>query len=205
MNPEYLIPATTEQTEIIINKSRFISTAGYASTVENAKDFIKDIRASMPTASHHVYAYRIGFGNSVTEGMSDDGEPTGTSGPPVLSVIRGTNIGDIVIVVTRYFGGTKLGTGGLVRAYTQSAQKIIELLKTEWKIEKVSVEIEVPYALFEQTKRLIEQFNGHIQSELFTVDVTISMILEKKRLVGFTNDLKELSAGRVCPVILETN
>jgi putative IMPACT (imprinted ancient) family translation regulator len=76
----------------------------------------------MPNASHHVYAFRVGHGNSIIEGMSDDGEPTGTAGPPVLAVLRGTQIGDIIVIVTRYFGGTKLGTGGLVRAYPEAAQ-----------------------------------------------------------------------------------
>ena len=93
-----------------------------STTVKEAKAFLAAVRAEMPDANHHVYAYRVGFGNSVIEGMSDDGEPSGTSGPPVLAVLRGSGIGDVIVVVTRYFGGTKLGTGGLVRAYSDAAR-----------------------------------------------------------------------------------
>ncbi len=100
-------------------------------TVDEAKAFLAAVRAEMPDANHHVYAYRVGFGNSVIEGMSDDGEPSGTSGPPVLAVLRGSGIGDVIVVVTRYFGGTKLGTGGLVRAYSEGARAGLESLATD--------------------------------------------------------------------------
>src|SRR5690348_4882092 len=114
----YRIPAATTRIEHEVSRSRFIATLGNAATVEAARGFIAEIRAEMPDASHHVYAFKVGYGSSVTEGLSDDGEPTGTAGPPVLAVLRGADIGDAALVVTRYFGGTKLGTGGLVRAYS---------------------------------------------------------------------------------------
>jgi len=117
MSQRYPIPAQTVRTETTIKRSRFIATLGYANTVVAARTFIQQIRAEMPDATHHVYAFRIGYGGSVIEGLSDDGEPAGTAGKPVMAVIRGADLGDVVIVVTRYFGGTKLGTGGLVRAY----------------------------------------------------------------------------------------
>src|SRR5512134_2891681 len=109
------IPAGQHRTDIVVVNSRFITTIAPAAMPEDAKRFIASIRAEMPDASHHVYAFRAGYGNSVIEGMSDDGEPSGTAGPPTLAVLRGAGIGDIVLVTTRYFGGTKLGTGGLVR------------------------------------------------------------------------------------------
>ncbi|MEL6310076.1 MAG: YigZ family protein, partial [Chloroflexota bacterium] len=135
----YNRPAERTRIEITVINSRFITTIERADTVEDARAFINEIRAEMPDANHHVYAFRIGYGNSITEGMSDDGEPSGTSGPPSLAVIKGTEIGDVVLVTTRYFGGTKLGTGGLVRAYTESAQTAFAQLKTERKAPKAQL------------------------------------------------------------------
>ena len=89
MTSSYLIPAEQARTEIVIKKSRFITTVQLAASVQDSRAVIAGVRAEMPEASHHVYAFRVGFGNSVTEGMSDDGEPKGTSGPPTLAVVRG--------------------------------------------------------------------------------------------------------------------
>ena len=96
----YLVPSETSRTETLVSKSRFITTIARVSSIETVKSLLSDIRAEMSDATHHVYAFRIGFGNSVIEGMSDDGEPSGTAGPPVLTALRGAAIGDILIVVT---------------------------------------------------------------------------------------------------------
>src|SRR5258708_5199880 len=116
MSLRYRIPAETVRAETEVSRSRFIATLSNAESVEAARAFIAAIRAEMPDASHHVYAFKVGYGASVIEGMSDDGEPTGTAGPPVMAVLRGAEIGDTLIVVTRQFRGTKPCTGGLVRA-----------------------------------------------------------------------------------------
>lgn len=150
MSTGYLIPAQTHRINTAVSNSRFITTIGRVNTVEEAKSFLAAIRSEMPDANHHVYAYRVGFGNSVIESMSDDGEPSGTSGPPVMAVLRGSGIGDVVVVVTRYFGGTKLGTGGLVRAYGDAAREGLATLPTERKIEKATLGIELPYHYFEE-------------------------------------------------------
>ncbi|TVR23323.1 MAG: YigZ family protein [Anaerolineaceae bacterium] len=199
----YHVPAGFQRTETEVARSRFIASVDYAETAENAKAFIAGIRAEMPDASHHVYAFRAGFGASVTEGMSDDGEPSGTSGPPILAVLRGSDIGDIVLVVTRYFGGTKLGTGGLVRAYSEAAHVAINKLKTVEKIEKRLLGIEVPYSLFEQVKLLIAQHTGEIEDEAFAVDVTLMVRFAVRDISAFTADLRDLSAGRITPVPLD--
>src|SRR5690606_40057186 len=101
--PRYPIPAQTTRVELRIVNSRFIATAGEARTVEEAKAFIDAIREEFHDATHNVYAYRVGYGATVTEGMSDDGEPAGTAGRPALTVLRGADLGDVVVVVTRYF------------------------------------------------------------------------------------------------------
>lgn len=200
---DYRIPSARHRIEIEVIRSRFIATAGRAPTADAAKAFLAEIRAEMPDANHHVYAFRAGYGNSVTEGMSDDGEPSGTSGPPVMAVVRGANIGDIIVVVTRYFGGTKLGTGGLVRAYSDAAREVLRDLPTELKIEKVLLGIELPYPLYEQARRLIEAHSGVIEDTTFTEDVTILARFPVGAVAGFTPALQDLSAGRVLPIELE--
>jgi uncharacterized YigZ family protein len=199
----YLIPVEIHRTEIIVVNSRFIATAGYVHTVEEAKQFLATVRSEMPDASHHVYAFRVGYGNSVIEGMSDDGEPSGTAGPPALSVLRGTEIGDVIVVITRYFGGTKLGTGGLVRAYTEAAQTVLSTLKTALNIKKQIVGIEFSYPLYERIKRLIGQFDGVIEDETFAVDITLLVNFPVDQISGFAADLKELTAGQVSPILFE--
>ena len=199
----YQIPVGTHRIELPVSNSRFIATVGHAESVDAAKQFLASVREEMPDASHHVYAFRVGYGNSVTEGMSDDGEPSGTAGPPVLSVLRGTQIGDVVIVVTRYFGGTKLGTGGLVRAYSQAARDALSTLPVEEKIEKQLVGIECPYPLYEQIKRLIIQHEGMLDDEQFTTQVAILATFRVERLPQFADDLRELSAGQVEPVVMD--
>lgn len=198
----YRIPAATIRTEMIIKKSRFITTALMASTVTRARERMADLRAEMPRAHHHVYAFRIGFGNSITEGMSDDGEPSGTAGPPTLAVVRGCGIGDILLVTARYFGGTKLGTGGLVRAYTASAQMAIAELNTELKVEKTTLGMDMPYSFYNLVKRLIAAHRGTIVDEVFDADILVIASFVESDAARFADELRERSAGRVSPVSL---
>lgn len=198
----YRIPAKTHRTETMVINSRFIATITLAESVSSAKELLSDIRAEMPDASHHVYAFRVGYGNSVNEGMSDDGEPSGTAGPPVMAVLRGADIGDTLVVVTRYFGGTKLGTGGLVRAYSDAARSALESLPVEEKIERKTLGIEMPYSLHEQIKRIIVRHNGIIEDESFMSDVTIIARFATDDIEAFSHDLSEISAGSLHSVIL---
>lgn len=199
----YLIPAETGRTEIMVSNSRFITTIGITTSTDEFKRFLQAVRAEMPDATHHVYAFRVGYGNSVIEGMSDDGEPSGTAGPPTLSVLRGTDIGDITIITTRYFGGTKLGTGGLVRAYTESAQTGLSNLKTRLKIETLTVGVEIPYNLYEQVKRLVRASQGEINDETFAGKVVLIITFPATNYAAFTADLAELSAGQIAPILFD--
>ncbi len=193
---KYPIPARTTRVETVVVNSRFIATIGRADTVAEARQFIQAIRDEMPDATHHVYAFRVGYGGSVTEGMSDDGEPSGTSGPPVLAVLRGADLGDVVIVVTRYFGGTKLGTGGLVRAYGGAAKEAIAALPTELKIEKQPVGIAVPYSFYERLKLLLAAHQALITSEDFAADVTVYAVLPVDQVASLEAAIANLTAGQ---------
>nr|MBN1229141.1 YigZ family protein [Anaerolineae bacterium] len=195
--PRYPIPAGTIRTTLRVANSRFITTVGPAQTVDEAKATIDSIRAEMPDATHHVFGYRIGYGASVTEGMSDDGEPSGTAGRPTLAVLRGADLGDIVLVTTRYFGGTKLGTGGLVRAYTEAAQSALEALPRTERVEKRRGLVEVPYSHYEQIKRAIDTQGGAIISADFAGAVTLEIEFPEDTVQGINNALTELSAGKI--------
>ncbi len=200
----YPIPAKTIRIENRVVNSRFIATIGPAQTVEAAKAFIAAVRQEMSDATHHVYAYRVGYGSSVTEGMTDDGEPSGTAGPPVLAVLRGADLGDVVIVVTRYFGGTKLGTGGLVRAYGDAARAALAALPLDRRIDKSTVGIEIDYPLYERLERLLPEYEAVIDDREFAAGVTLYVTLPTDRLDALTQAILDLTAGRVRPTLLDT-
>ena len=200
--PSYRIPAGQHRIETTASNSRFVTTIAPAATVEQAKQFLAQIRTEMSDASHHVYAFRVGFGNSVIEGMSDDGEPSGTAGPPTLAVLSGTDIGDIALVTTRYFGGTKLGTGGLVRAYSEAAKTALTNLKTATKIAKTILSLDIPYTYYEQTKRLISRYEGQIQEETFGVEVSMIALFPLAYVSDFQKAVAELTAGKIELIML---
>ena len=129
MTKTYSVPLNEIRREQIIVNSRFISTLAPVFNVDEARAFIARIKKEFADASHNVPAYIVGGGNTVTEYFSDDGEPSGTAGKPALAVLRGSGLGDVAVVVTRYFGGTLLGTGGLVRAYTESTQRVVNTVR----------------------------------------------------------------------------
>lgn len=199
----YLVPKYPSRTETRVANSRFITTISRVNVTNDVKQLLASIREEMPDATHHVYAFRIGYGNSVIEGMSDAGEPQGTAGAPVLNVIRGTDIGDILIVVTRYFGGTKLGTGGLVRAYTEAARTALNQLTTEKKVSKQRLEIDIPYKLYDAIKRLIAKYDGSIENEVFSTSVLITVSQPLDTIVQFKQHLRDASAGQILPEELE--
>lgn len=200
---QYPIPARTIRLENVVVNSRFIVTIGRADTVEEAKAFIQAVRDEMPDASHHVYAFKVGYGGSVTEGMTDDGEPSGTSGPPVLAVLRGADIGDVVIVVTRYFGGTKLGTGGVVRAYGGAAKDAVAALPVEMKIEKRYVGVSIAYSFFERLKLLLAEHQAEIDEEEFAAEVTVYAYIPLDRIESLAAAVQNLTAGQVSLVVFD--
>ncbi len=190
-----LIPAARVHTELIVSRSRFIATAGPATSVEEARAFIAALRAEMPDANHHVYAYCIGHGATTTLGQSDDGEPSGTSGRPALAVLRGSGFGDAVLVITRYFGGTKLGTGGLVKAYGDAAKAVLAALPREEKIARQTLTVALPYPSYEPVRRLLSGLAGTILEEAFGNEVTLRLELPVARVAEFTRTLGDASAG----------
>lgn len=205
MTDQRIIPASQAQAEIRISNSTFIATAGPVFSVEEAKAFIDEIKARYADATHNVPVYIIGHPPSVIEHSNDDGEPAGTAGRPALSVLRGSGFGDIAIVITRYFGGTKLGTGGLVRAYSEAVRSVLEILPKAEKAATITTEFKIGYSLYEQTQRLIEALDGNIQNQHFEVDVTIQVKFREEAFEKFQQDLIQLTNGQVAAAIADSH
>ena len=200
-----LIPAKRHRTELSVLKSRFITTIEPAFSVEEARTFIAEIKSEYLDASHNVPAFLIGHGLSTIEHCSDDGEPSGTAGKPMLAVLKGSALGDAAAVVTRYFGGTKLGKGGLVRAYGDALRHALDSLPRAQKVATTTLEFSIPYSLFEQTRRLITAHHGATVLEEFATDVRMQARFAVSSIIQFQDGLQELTNGRVTAIHIESN
>jgi uncharacterized YigZ family protein len=193
----YPIPAAPARTEIVVRGSRFIAQAIPTSTVEAARAAIAAVRAEMPDATHHCYAYLIGYGASTVAGMSDDGEPAGTAGRPMMAVLRGANLGDITVIVTRYFGGTLLGVGGLVRAYSDATRAVLAIVPRTQRVTYRYITLHVPYADYTMIRRLLEANAAVIIDETFAAAITITVGLPADQAATISKQIDEYSAGRI--------
>jgi len=191
------VPAHAVREEIRASNSRFIASLAPAESVVEARAYIATIRAEMPDATHHVYAYVIGHGATTTLGMSDDGEPSGTAGRPALAVLNGSGMGDVVVVVTRYFGGTLLGTGGLVHAYGDAVRAVVASVPRIEKIARQQCVLVMSYALYEGVKRTLAQYDHHIDDEEFAGDVTMTVTLRVADVGNIRTILIEQTAGQI--------
>ena len=197
VSPRYPIPAGETRVETRASNSRFIATAGYTPSVEDARAFIARSRAEFADAAHNVFAYVVGYGASVTAGMSDDGEPGGTAGRPALAVLRGSGLGDTCVVVTRYFGGTLLGTGGLVRAYGDAVKAVLAELPRSEKVEQRRLSLTLGYGLYEPVRLLAETHGAAIEDQGFEAEVTLRLRIAADHAGGFLDALQEQTGGRV--------
>ena len=207
MNPPaaaYPVPACEVRRERVVVNSRFIATLAPAATVEEARAFIARIRREFPDANHNVPAFVVGGGASALAHASDDGEPAGSAGRPILAVLKGSGLGDVAVVVTRYFGGTKLGIGGLVRAYTEAAQSVVQAVPRARKVLSHTIMLGIPYSWLERVRRLTASHGGAVLDETFAAEITLTIRLPAEALTEFQADLRELSGGQVEGIVLET-
>jgi uncharacterized YigZ family protein len=194
----YKTPAKRYRTEEIIKRSRFIITAEHVPTEADVKEFVSDIKKEFSDASHNCWAYVTGPpGDSSRVGMSDDGEPHGTAGKPMLNVLLHSEIGEIAVVVSRYFGGTKLGTGGLVRAYSGSVKKVLEELPVKEKRETLSLSLVLDYSSINSVKRLIGHFDAEIIKERYESDVFLEIELPKNHKILFLANVTDITCGKI--------
>jgi len=176
----YFIPLGTQRFELIIKRSKFITTISSVSDKSLAKVFIQSVRDEFLDANHNCWAIIAGNPDDIYQfDQSDDGEPKGTAGKPMLNVLQHSGLGNIAVVVTRYFGGIKLGAGGLVRAYTQCVSEALKQLKlTEFLIREV-IEIEMPYSLLDSFSHAIKETNIEISNKTFTERIQLSLLVSE--------------------------
>ncbi len=199
---EHPIPGAENRSELFVSNSRFIATIAPVFNVDQARQFIQRIRGEFPDASHHVPAYIIGYGSSVTTHCSDDGEPSGTAGRPALAVLTGSGLGDAAVVVTRYFGGTKLGTGGLVRAYSDAVREVLKDLPLAHKVATITFMINFPYSYFERLRKLIDTASGTILDQDFSGDVTVTARVASDQYLRLQAAVQDATNGGTVPVLI---
>jgi uncharacterized YigZ family protein len=204
MKSQYLVPAEEIRGEIIVVNSRFIATLAPIFSVEEAKAFIARIRTEFSDASHNVPAYLVGYGGTVIAHCSDAGEPCGTAGRPALAVLQGSGLGDVAVVVTRYFGGTKLGTGGLVRAYSDAVRTVVKDVRRARRVPTHTVMIGLPYNLLEQARLLATAHHGQVLDEDFAAEVTMTTRFPIEHLENFQRALQNLTHGARQAEIVES-
>jgi uncharacterized YigZ family protein len=200
----YPVPAQEIRCEFTVSNSHFISTLSPAFSVDEAKAFILRIKAEFPDASHNVPLFLIGHGDSETAHSSDAGEPSGTAGRPALAVLRGSGLGDVAVVVTRYFGGTKLGTGGLVRAYSEAVRLVVDSVPRAEKILTHTIMLVFPYTYLERVRLLVAAQAGTVLDAVFAADVTLTARLAVEKLPAFQASLSDLTKGRVQAEVIES-
>ena len=192
----YPVPARIHRVEQSVRRSRFVTTLAHAPDAQAAHSFIERIRAEFPDATHNCWAFVAGPPGSTTHvGMSDDGEPHGTAGRPMLTQLLHGGVGEVVAVCSRWFGGVKLGTGGLGRAYAGGVKLALESLPTEEKVERVGVDITVGYADVDGLQRLLEAMEIVVEAEDFGAEVHYRLAVPENRVEELRAAVAELTRG----------
>ncbi len=198
MSQGYAIPADDVCISEEIKKSRFITYLGHTPGNEAARAFVQRIKSAHPDARHHCWAFVAGNPQDSQQlGFSDDGEPSGTAGKPMLSLLMGSGIGEITAVVVRYYGGIKLGTGGLVKAYGGGVQQALKQLPTQQKIPQSEYTLSCDYALLSQIESLIRLADGDILQSQFAEGVTLTLSLPRAAVDEVERKVRNLSRGEL--------
>ncbi len=198
MTKSYQIAVNKVEHETIVNRSRFICYLSPCTSIEEAKAQVKQRQQEHPQASHHCYAFLTkAADNSLGYGYSDDGEPSGTAGKPMLAVIQGGGIGQVCAVVVRYFGGTKLGTGGLQRAYGDSVRQALVFLQSKTKIAMAAKTLACQYSQVDDVLHIISQVEGQVIEQEYLQQVRFRLLLPMAKLDFVEDKLQTLSAGEL--------
>ncbi|PRD13078.1 IMPACT family protein [Pantoea coffeiphila] len=190
------VPAESCSYSEEIKKSRFITLLAHTDGVEAARAFVQQIKQEHPTARHHCWAWVAGApDDSQKLGFSDDGEPSGTAGKPMLAQLMGNNIGEITAVVVRYYGGIQLGTGGLVKAYGGGVQQALRLLTRKIKVPMLNFLLVCDYAQLGDIERMIARFDGLLLNSEFLQNITLTLALPHAQVADFSKNLSDFSRG----------
>ena len=196
------IPAKKRTIEYVVKKSRFIAIAEPLNHQNDVKRLINEKRALYPGSNHVVSAFFVNDDRSIS-GLSDDGEPHGTAGRPVYEVLKGSGLTDILITVTRYFGGTKLGTGGLVSAYGKSAKDVLEMVPVIEKIYTVKMKLILNYKIYDSVKKKLDGEGALNILEDFAAEIVLTADIPIEKRDEISSFILDVSRGEVVPEYLE--
>lgn len=192
----YPIPARVHRVEDVVLRSRFITTIAHAPDADAAHAFVESVREEMPDATHHCWAFVAGPPGSTTHiGMSDAGEPHGTAGRPMLAALLHADLGEVVAVCTRYFGGTKLGTGGLSRAYSGGVVHALQALPTEERVERVQAMLTLGYAHVDAAQRLMQEMDLQVEDEEYGAEVRYRLGVPATEVENLAARIADLTRG----------
>lgn len=196
-NDTYKTVQQAAAAELKIKGSQFIGNIFPVHSREEAEAQLNRVRKTYHDATHNCFAYRIGSGVEEISRFSDDGEPSGTAGRPILQVLSTAGITDALLVITRYFGGTKLGTGGLARAYNASAQQTLERAGTKTVVLMDELFLGLPYDLYGLAQNILDKFGGRLGEVTYDADVLMQVFVRKSQVDAFKTHITEQSNGRI--------
>lgn len=182
--------------ELIIKKSKFITSMTRTETVSQAEDFIKKTAKKYHDATHNTFAYTIGLNDEHVK-ASDNGEPSGTAGIPELKALQLMKLKNVTVVVTRYFGGIKLGAGGLIRAYSNSVTQATQQIGVVRKVLQQEIHFSVPYHRFDEINHFLKEKEIYIANIKYGVDVNFSIFIDKDQQAALEKSLTNLMAGQI--------
>jgi len=196
MEDQYFTIDKAAHSEIKVKGSRFIGHVALTETRDEAEAFITAINKQHHSATHNCTAYRVGLGDASAFRYSDDGEPSGTAGKPIMDMIDGRDLTQVTCVVTRYYGGTKLGCGGLVRAYGQCAAEALDSAGIKTRYIMQSIQISYPYDLTGVVMHVVERFEGKILASDYSESARQTVGLKRSKVDPFAAELIEATAGK---------
>ncbi len=196
MSAPYAVPAQRHRAEQTIDRSRFICTLTRVESPEDAQRFVREMNAEFDDATHNCWAYVAGPpGSTGRVGMSDAGEPHGTAGRPMLTVLLHSGIGEVAAVVTRYYGGIKLGTGGLVKAYSGAVQLALESLPRAEKVDYVAAHVAIAYTHITVMQQLLAAHEVLVDDEAYAADVRYRLRVPRSNLAALQRAIADLTRG----------
>ncbi len=192
----YRVPARVAEVEDVVRRSRFVTRAGRATSREEAVRFVQETRERLPGATHYCWAFNAGEpGSTAHIGMSDAGEPHGTAGKPMLHTLLHSGVGEVVVVCARYYGGVKLGTGGLARAYAAGGKRVLEACPTMEKVDRTPVVLTVGYGTTDRVDRTLKALDATVTERVFGADVRYRVLVPRHRRADLDAAIAEITGG----------
>lgn len=200
MSDRYPVPAAEHRASAEVSRSRFLTTLAPAPEPADAHALVARLRAEFPEATHHCWAFVAGPpGSTARVGMSDDGEPHGTAGRPMLTALLHSGVGDVAAVVTRWYGGTKLGTGGLARAYAGGVVAALATLPTVERVTWTRLRLTVGYDAVDVVRQLVAAHGARVTGEAYAADVAYTLDVPAGAAAAFAAAVRDATRGRAAP------